>query len=707
MTATHSYLSNTPWPWTNEDSQPTLDRSHCLESTQSLTTWPHGDAVLQSLLRPFSPFTTADTAAVTSTPLLRTFSQYTHAQSHGFQNGNVSSNLQQQTFPNFSSLSPSQAWNDWDLFRARDGSFHAPNQRLPSLAPSLETGQLLEGLGDAWNLYDTREIAELNAEFDVPERDIPETSDAELDDVEPIAPKSTRVSASKWEMYKEEIIELHWKLTKNLPAATATKMLMYANKRKREEQKDTMFTIGQQIFTTDRVSRTLKRAGIDPTQDFPGPGLVLSPQEFKCITPSTPMRPPSRRVPTRLPEPTYGRWNPRALSPSPSLALPQPITSQRHWNGHTLEDLNNLRQSGHIHEAANNFSRAENDFRNALAGFQRLLSPTHETTISVTYEIAKLYVRYDRIDDAETLLDGISQKLIVQYGHNNSRRARHMLETSELWQELSRPKAAIAALTLAGEISISLFPECLKARSPLLSHTAEEPDDTTAKEEAPMINSARAWVKEPENAMEPLLRGILKEGERHPDNLTAQYFEIRALLVDFYQAISDFPQLARALEQAEVTLRAYLERAELTDDSTVRAVFSLIARLAQARCSEEASILFHKFQRSYRRTFASNIECEKATQLFLGIGIMFDKAHWDFACPFFEQCLAVVLSEHDVCCSAVKHLERVFRHKELRQYSFSENRGQRFQESRCWLANLLKDLSQSTPLSSFATKLLA
>jgi hypothetical protein len=56
-----------------------------------------------------------------------------------------------------------------------------------------------------------------------------------------------------------------WKWSKNLPKDRALWMLSRAEQRQRQEPepKDTIFVFGEQVWTTERVRRSVRRAKID------------------------------------------------------------------------------------------------------------------------------------------------------------------------------------------------------------------------------------------------------------------------------------------------------------------------------------------------------------------------------------------------------------------------------------------------------------
>jgi len=60
-----------------------------------------------------------------------------------------------------------------------------------------------------------------------------------------------------------------------------------------------------------------------------------------------------------------------------------------------------LHRDAHELDPLGNIADAEPKFREALAGLEALLSPTHEDTNTVAYRLAAFYAQHDRIRDAE------------------------------------------------------------------------------------------------------------------------------------------------------------------------------------------------------------------------------------------------------------------------------------------------------------------
>ena len=51
-------------------------------------------------------------------------------------------------------------------------------------------------------------------------------------------------------------------------------------------------------------------------------------------------------------------------------------------------------------------------YREALAGFENILSPTQEHTNALAYQLASFYANYNRMDDADRVLNWIVEKQI-------------------------------------------------------------------------------------------------------------------------------------------------------------------------------------------------------------------------------------------------------------------------------------------------------
>jgi len=201
-------------------------------------------------------------------------------------------------------------------------------------------------------------------------------------------------------------------------------MLWKADQKKREEGKGTEFEYrGQQLTETSiqpRIERqkfegnSQETLGISPSSccDF----VILiravdvkTPRDIEYTTPRNPVNLPLeyRSASVRTAQPT---WTP-------------PVNSNRSqsqmrlvWNGRTKADYQAQYEEGLGDERSGRPDEAEAKFRSALDGLDHLLSTTHPETVTVAYRLASFFAEHIRMQDADTVLDWLTQAHLEDFG---------------------------------------------------------------------------------------------------------------------------------------------------------------------------------------------------------------------------------------------------------------------------------------------------
>jgi len=131
-----------------------------------------------------------------------------------------------------------------------------------------------------------------------------------------------------------------------------------------------------------------------------------------------------------------------------------PLTTQPHnpsslhfrWNNVTLADIQNLNSDGARLDKEGDNANAEIKFRDALAGFENLLSPTHEETAIAAYLLASFFANHDRMNEADKVLDWLGGNYIRRWGLNHEKTISHLLRVIELLQAWERLDDAMLLL---------------------------------------------------------------------------------------------------------------------------------------------------------------------------------------------------------------------------------------------------------------------
>jgi len=100
-------------------------------------------------------------------------------------------------------------------------------------------------------------------------------------------------------------------------------------------------------------------------------------------------------------------FSPKMSKAPPSKCNPTAVASAdapRHndnlylvWNGHTKADFEAMHKQAHELDRSGKVEDAEAKFREALEGFEHVLSPTHDETNTVAYHLAEFLANQARM----------------------------------------------------------------------------------------------------------------------------------------------------------------------------------------------------------------------------------------------------------------------------------------------------------------------
>ena len=182
-------------------------------------------------------------------------------------------------------------------------------------------------------------------------------------------------------------------------------------------------------------------------------------------------------------------------------------------------------------------SEAEHRLEKALAGFSRLLPPTHEETLRAAYRLAAFFARANRVSDANDVLNWVSNNHLKKFGAHDVRTMKHYLRTVELLQSWSRDADA--------EVLIYRIIDALES-PPTANHPVETPSADPRLPQASLGGSSDEQISalflETEDAraidaqlqiadlffskrsegLEELLPRLITHCQRHPEKLAPQ-----------------------------------------------------------------------------------------------------------------------------------------------------------------------------------------
>ncbi len=382
------------------------------------------------------------------------------------------------------------------------------------------------------------------------------------------------------------------------------------------------------------------------TPDFPSPCSIKS-----CLS-------------TR---PQAERW-----TPTPVVDALNKQPQRVPWSGLTNIDIETIHKEGHSFEDVGDWNEAEIQFRDALAGCQFLLSPTHKYTKQLTYHLAQFYAKHDRMKDADTLLDWMSDSIVSQAGIRNEDFTRHLFKIAELlrqWRRIEEAKAfgmAVVDLIYASQYAPERLAAATSTNYPKLSVSKAQPARDLQDFILPLndpilmdsqLSLAMTYVEAKEVGVEKSLLALIRKCEEEPQKLAAQLLEATSTLVELYERLGDATNLEEALKKT----KDYLWKFSIQDYQTLVYLAQVAVETAKvhAKCGrhDSAAAMFRKIESDVARAFGK--DDDRLISLLISNGIWFhDQDRWIDGRPRFEQALSAALGKHGKGCELVERLER-------------------------------------------------
>ncbi|KAH0541616.1 hypothetical protein FGG08_003906 [Glutinoglossum americanum] len=470
-------------------------------------------------------------------------------------------------------------------------------------------------------------------------------------------------------MYKDKFSE--WGFYKNLPREKAQWMLNKAEQRKDQlpEPKETVFVCRGREWTEEVLRNKVKGAKFEGDLDeaTPQDTTYMTPRPLNVPSPGSARTPKEPSIPAE-------RW-----TPTPFSGNTQPRFLRLTWNGQTLEALKALRNSAHELDREGDFQNAEGKLREVLAGFENLLSPTHEDTNAVAYELATLYAGHDRMNDADLVLNWMGENHVERWGPNHRKTQTHFLRVVDLFNSWSRSNDAMTFLyrvldALDKHDSVGTRRNnTSNFDSPLVAQAHVGPPHIAAQQPGPeYVASAVAGTDDParvdyqlglarsrtaafDEAAEPLLLSLIEQCDKYPERLNSQILQARCALLDLYQRLGDDERVASGLDQAKEVLEKILPSTKKTKHFLEACIKVAELHVKNDYC-QSAEDMFQTIGCEVEDTFG--IDHENTIELLICIGKIFQRQNqWDNARPWFERALAASMTRNGLQSTMTKRLE--------------------------------------------------
>ena len=337
------------------------------------------------------------------------------------------------------------------------------------------------------------------------------------------------------------------------------------------------------------------------------------------------------------------------------------------WNGRTKTDLEATFQEAQELERLAMIGDAEKKFREALDGFEYLLSATHEDTVAVAYRLASIYAQNDRMKDTDSVLDWVTEKHEERFGTGGSKTVEHILHSVEMFRNWNRNDDAKALFSRIIEVlgeegegtdneathppssnsnSAAAMPDMSSARTnPRQRRTSGDKTGALDCGAQPVVidlqlRIAAGYIKTNDKEAELFLLRLIEKCEAHPEDLSMQILRCKSALLALYYE-DDRNKFNTALDQSKLSFWRFLNL-----DSEQRKTRSLLdagAEIAKwhvkAGQYETADDMFIQIGSEAEKTF--DADGGKIISLFQSIGFFYqNEERWDLAGPWFEQALA-------------------------------------------------------------------
>ena len=361
--------------------------------------------------------------------------------------------------------------------------------------------------------------------------------------------------------------------------------------------------------------------------------------------------------------PEIRKWNPYP----PPQAIQQ-TCFRLQWDGKRKTDIDEVYQRSKRLFQAGSFHDAEEGYLQALGGYEALLGTTDKETNAVAYELADLYAQINRMDEADKVLDWMSEKHAKRWGIRHKNIREHMVQVADLLESWSRIDDAVALtkrMADSYEMSsifhsanhdkahLSQFPsQRMEANSMRTEYRlppigkrafALNSDDGDAVQMDYQVRLAMMRAKAEDDEAAPLLLRLLERCERHPAKLAVQILEARTGLIELYNTLELQDKFQASLLHIPRSVKIVFEsKAERTELLLLRAI-EMIQWLIEGGNYEQANPLLQQVETEAVERFGE--ESSVTISVLIRIGIILQELdRWEDARPRFEQALASSMS---------------------------------------------------------------
>ena len=345
----------------------------------------------------------------------------------------------------------------------------------------------------------------------------------------------------------------------------------------------------------------------------------------------------------------------------PSTTQPHNVSSlQFRWNNLNLADIHNLKNDAARLDNEGDSANAEIKFRDALSGFENLLSPTHEETAIAAYQLASFFANHDRMKEADKVLDWFGGNYIRRWGLNHEKTISHLLRVIELLQAWERHDDAMLLLRRVldswDDLDSDVGPNIVSVGTAVVQDTELEgidPDITNhifqessdKLEVDSQLRVVSLWLSTSAEGLEPVLVRLIQQCEKYPETLGVQSLQARCSLARLYLKLGNRDAAIKELAMAAKLLIKKLAPSQDLQCSILKAARQVAFAYVECKEIKTSNDLL---ERVAERLEAKLEDKREHTQLLVGfltdIAREYQRAlAWQNAAPWFERALAISL----------------------------------------------------------------
>jgi len=344
------------------------------------------------------------------------------------------------------------------------------------------------------------------------------------------------------------------------------------------------------------------------------------------------------------------------------------------------------RQAHELHRSGR-VEDAEVKFREALEGFEHVLSPTHDETNTVAYHLAEFLANQARMTEADTVLNWMGEKHFEKWGIPHKKTTAHLLHVSDMYHSWSRSEDAISLLSRA----MARFEKALESTlendngQDFDASTMVEPTRNTSSrnlqprrsstiielnDDSPdnpryveyQLGLAISQVKARNETADLLLQNLIDKCEEHPKELAVQILDVRSTLVEHYQRLGESDRTEKALQEAASSFWKVLKLDFKKTESILEAAGKLAELHIKAGHLDTGEEMFLKVESEAVESFGE--DDDGTIDILTAIGVFYqEQERWEDAEPRFEQALSASMTAYGLESEITVRLETALENK--------------------------------------------